>query len=276
MGLKNVSRNHSFHPTAARLGGTKTLTEIRYYQPHRERKQMTDTVLDRSVAEVVARLKDKGLISLYLCGSFGTQDELPSSDVDLLSVVKDDFDSREAADVDAYLRTEFTSQTGIKASLARITLSELAGDMERDQFIPLPLWVKQFPFFRRVWGQHIDLATLKVERWSLSEEARHLIEQIQRSIHSTRRTNGTGKLRAPEFAKMILHLAFVEVEAEYGLPFDPSYKKLTQSLGHVGDHIVHHAFAVRTSRIDTVDAFLALCEKAEEYVNAIEKRRKSW
>ena len=58
---------------------------------------MTDTVLDRSVAEVVARLKDKGLISLYLCGSFGTQDELPSSDVDLLSVVKDDFDSREAA-----------------------------------------------------------------------------------------------------------------------------------------------------------------------------------
>lgn len=237
---------------------------------------MTDTVLDRSVAEVVARLKDKGLISLYLCGSFGTQDELPSSDVDLLSVVKDDFDSREAADVDAYLRTEFTSQTGIKASLARVTLSELAGDMERDQFIPLPLWGKQFPFFRRVWGQHIDLAALKVERWSLSEEARHLIEQIQRSIHSIRRTNGTGKLRAPEFAKMILHLAFVEVEAEYGLPFDPSYKKLTQSLGHVGDHIVHHAFAVRTSRIDTVDAFLALCEKAEEYVNAIEKRRKSW
>ena len=58
---------------------------------------MTDTVLDRSVAEVVARLKDKGLISLYLCGSFGTQDELPSSDVDLLSVVKDDLDSREAA-----------------------------------------------------------------------------------------------------------------------------------------------------------------------------------
>ena len=255
--------------------GRKTIFVLK---SRRDIRRLVDKMaaLHRAVTEVVSRLEDKGLVSIYLCGSLGTPDELPSSDIDLLAIVEDSFDVDEGKLADDYLRTEFSRQTDVKATVARVTLSELAGDSERDQFIPVPLMVKHFPFFRLMWGRKIDPRGIGVEPYSLKSEAIRHIERVRGTTRSVRMHQGVVRMHPAEFAKMILHLAFVEAEVEHGLAFTPSYERLARHLGHRDDHIAHRALAVRKSRDRSAKTFLELCDAAEQYVDDLEKRLAAW
>jgi len=103
---------------------------------------------------IVQKLKDKGLISLYLAGIVPSKDQITSSDIDIFGIVESDFDFQEEEKVNCYLRIYLAKEMGIETIFRGIALSELNGGKQKGtitKWIPIRILIKRLPFFQHLW-----------------------------------------------------------------------------------------------------------------------------
>jgi hypothetical protein len=150
--------------------------------------------IDRVKEVIVQRLKDKGLISLYLAGTVPSKDQITSSGIDIFGIVESEFDFQEEEKVNCYIRIYLVKEIGIEAIFRGITLSELNGGKQKGtitKWIPIRILIKRFPFFQHLWGTEFDFSEFRVKRYEPQQEAKVQIKNIRRNIESIRkRTQG--------------------------------------------------------------------------------------
>lgn len=226
---------------------------------------------------IVHKLKDKGLISLYLGGTVPSRDRIPSSDIDTLGIVESNFDFKKEQKVNCYLRGRLRKEIGIDSTFRGITLSELNGGKQKGiitKWVPIRILIKRLPFFRHLWGKELDFSEFEVKRYSPQQEAQVQVKNIRRNIESLR--EGTQGFPIRDITKHLLSLIALEAEVEYGFTFDPSYEKLAKYLEKEEGHIVHRVMELRKEPEINRTEILLFSNQAEKYLNDLERRSGMW
>ncbi len=233
--------------------------------------------IDRIREVIIKKLKDKGLLSLYLGGTVPSKDRIPSSDIDTLGIVESAFDFEEEEKVNRYLRGCLEEEVGIDSTFRGVTLSELNGGKQKGivtKWVPIRILIKRLPFFKHLWGKEFDFSKFQVRRYEPQQEAKVQIKNIRRNIESLRK--GTQEFPIRDITKHLLSLIALEAEVEHGFTFDPSYEKLAKHLEREKRHVVHQAMAVRKRPQINRTQILLFCSQAEKYLDDLERRSGMW
>jgi len=239
--------------------------------------QNIEIQIDRIKEAIIKKLKDKGLISLYLGGTVPSRDRIPSSDIDILGIVEPDFDFKEEEKVNCYLRGCLKEEIGIDSTFRGITLSELNGGKQKGiitKWVPIRILIKRLPFFKYFWGREFCFSKFRVDRYKPQQEAKLQIKNIRRNIESLR--EGTEGFPIRDITKHLLSLIALEAEVEYGFIFDPSYDKLAKHLEKEKGHIAHRAMELRKEPEINRTQILLFCNQAEKYLDDLEGRTGMW
>ena len=231
-------------------------------------------IINRVSEATVSKLHKRGLLALYLGGTFLTSDRLSSSDIDLLGIVAKTFDFCEEDHLNSYFDESVEPEVGIKSCFRGITISELKGGIQKGNatsWIPIRIMIKRLPFYMHLWGIKFNFTTFPIKPYPPKEEAGIHFIGIKRSIKSIRRKNGKLRLSPQAFAKQVLHLAFVEAEVAYGFKFTPSYEGLIDHLKDRKDHFAHRALEMRKAEAISTEEYLAFCDQAERYISNLKK-----
>ncbi len=231
-------------------------------------------IINRVSEATVSKLHKRGLLALYLGGTFLTSDRLSSSDIDLLGIVMKTFDFCEEDHLNRYFDEFVEPEFGIKSCFRGITISELQGGNQKGNvtsWIPIRIMIKRLPFYMHLWGMKFDFTTFPIKPYPPKQEAGIHFIGIKRSIKSIRRKNGKLRLSPQAFAKQVLHLAFVEAEIAYGFKFTPSYEELIDHLKDRKDHFAHRALVTRKAEAVSTEEYLTFCDQAERYISNLKK-----
>jgi len=222
----------------------------------------------------VKELKDKGLISLYLAGTILTKDRTPYSDIDLFGIVTSDFQIiKEENKINKIFKKQKKNLCkGIETKFRAIAIDELEGAKPRGivaKFIGLNNVIKQFPYYKLLYGKKLDFSKFPIKPLELKEQAKKQIKALKTSIKHIKEKKE--KFPIQDFSKHILILARIEAEKDYGFKFDPSYKKLTQHLAKQREHIAHKAMKLRYKKV-TRKEILDLSKELESYIRHLKKK----
>jgi len=233
--------------------------------------------IDKIKEVIIQKLKDKGIISLYLGGTVPSEDRIPSSDIDVLGVVEPNFNFKEEEKLNSHLTKYLAKEIGIEVTFRGITLSELNGGKREGtitRWVPIRILIKRLPFFKYLSGKKLDFSEFRVKRYDPQQEAKVQIKNIRRNIESLREETEGFPLR--DITKHLLSLIALEAEIEYGFTFDPSYEKLAKHLEKEKGHIVHRAMALRKKPQVSRTQILHFCSQAEKYLDDLKRRSESW
>ena len=233
-------------------------------------------IINRVSEVTVSKLHKRGLLALYLGGTFLTSDRLSSSDIDLLGIVTKMFDFCEEDHLNSYFDESVEPEFGIKSCFRGITISELQGGNQKGNatsWIPIRIMIKRLPFYIHLWGMKFNFTTFPIKPYPPKQEADIHFNDIKRSIKSIRRKNGKLRLSPQAFAKQVLHLAFVEAEVVYGFKFTPSYEGLIDHLKDQKDHFAHRALEIRKAETVSTEEYLAFCDQAERYISKLKNKK---
>ena len=239
-----------------------------------QKDDLHHAIINQVSEETVSKLHKRGLLALYLGGTFLTSDRLSSSDIDLLGIVAKTFDFCEEDHLNSYFDESVEPEFGIKSCFRGITISELQGGNQKGNatsWIPIRIMIKRLPFYMHLWGMKFNFTTFPIKPYPPKQEAGIHFIGIKRSINSIRRKNGKLRLSPQSFAKQVLHLAFVEAEIVYGFKFTPSYEGLIDHLKDQKDHFAHRALEVRKAEAVSTEEYLTFCDQAERYISNLKK-----
>jgi len=122
--------------------------------------------IDRIREVIIKKLKDKGLLSLYLGGTVPSRDRIPSSDIDTLGLVESAFDFKEEEKVNRYLRGCLKEEIGIDSTFRGVALSELNGGKQKGvitKWVPIRILIKRLPFFKHLWERNLISRSLELK-----------------------------------------------------------------------------------------------------------------
>ncbi|MBU0456698.1 MAG: hypothetical protein ABH824_03275 [Nanoarchaeota archaeon] len=223
----------------------------------------------------VKELRDKGLVSLYLAGTILTKDRTPQSDIDLFGIVTSEFDIiKEENNVNAIFKKKQRSLCGgFETRFRALGVDELEGGKPRGsiaKYIGISAAVKQWRFYKKLWGKRIDFSKFKIEH-NLEDEARNCIGFLEAFIKDLKK--GKELYPRPNFIKRVLHLSRIEAEKYHNFKFHPSFKKLAQYLLAERKHIIHEAMELRYKRVSKRD-IEKFVKEVETYIKDIKERMK--
>ncbi len=243
---------------------------------------MNNNHLTRIIKEItkftVDELKNKGLISLYLSGTILTKDRVEYSDIDLFGIVPPDFNIIEEENK---INSEFKKRRktlcgGFETRFRAIGTDELNKGKLRGimaKYIGLNILIKEFPFFKKLWGGDLDFSKFRVKPIKPKEEAKIYIKTIENFMKKLKK--GEELFPIQNFPKSILYLVRVEAEKDYNFKFNPYYVDLEKHLAKQKDHIVHKAMKLRHKKLKRKD-ILDFEEDIKKYLKYMKKRVKEW
>ena len=126
-----------------------------------QKDDLHHAIINQVSEETVSKLHDRGLLALYLGGTFLTPDQLPSSDIDLLGIVAKAFDFCEEDHLNRYFDEFVEPEFGIKSCFRGITISELQGGNQKGNatsWIPIRIMIKQLSFHMHFIGRRVFTA----------------------------------------------------------------------------------------------------------------------
>ena len=238
--------------------------------------------IKRAINNIVNHLVEKignRLIAIYLAGTILTSERKPESDIDLFCVVSSDFDfAREDAMNEYFKKHKKDLCGGRDTKFHGIPMSELEGGPAKSRItgpfgIPIRIMVKQFLYYKRLWGKRINFRKFPTHGISLEEVMEHRIKWAEMNVRNVK----SGKFNRPydDFIKAIIQLCNIDAQLNYGYKFDPSFKKLARHLKNEEEHIIHLCLEYRAkAKSLTKKERSYFLSKADEYVKDLKKKVK--
>lgn len=220
-------------------------------------------------------LKDKGLISLFIAGTILNPKERTSqSDIDFFAIVEPYFDLQEENELNNKLKQlKDTFCLGFESRLRCFDTDYLSGGKPKN-FIQEKIFkpgqiIKKFPHFKLIWGKKFDFDKDFIEPISHKEEAKHLIEILEKTTKDVRK----GKQQFPlkDFPKFTIELARLEAEALHGMKYTIERKKIQKHLSKNKNHIIHEAMYIREHGA-TREEIIDFCNKIDKYIKDVKEK----
>ena len=126
---------------------------------------MNDGRLLRAIKRIVLGYCGDEPISLYGIGSYWSHEMIPSSDVDLVGVMKPSFDFRREAQINIALNRKIRSAH--KIDFGTMSYDEFFGGATQGslmRYVELPIFLSFLKQARRIYGKRIDFSKLRLNR----------------------------------------------------------------------------------------------------------------
>lgn len=220
------------------------------------------------------RLKDRGLISLYLAGSILSRKErVPDSEIDFFGIMSLEFYPEDEKKINLTLENLRNSLCGgYECRFRGVFLQELKdgkpvspmGNIARPERL-----AQRIPFFKLVWGKKFDYKKYFVKPMKLKEEAEFLISQLTDMMKDLK--GGNQEFPIADFPKFIIELVCVEAQLYLGYKYHPGRKRLQRFFRKEENHIIHKAMELRERKAGLIE-MVEFCKDIEKYIRNLRKK----
>ncbi len=210
-------------------------------------------------------LENKGLVSLYVTGSFLTKSRIISSNVGLIGIVGSQFrvDFEEARMNKILAEKKDTLCQGFNVLFKALSPDRAASEL-----------LKDMATLKRLWGQSFDFEKkLKNKAKDLKKRAHSLINLIENEIKQLRK--GTFKFQIQDFPKDVIELSTIESDRESDFKYDPSHIKFTQEMQQRKRNIIKEAVRLRDPHA-TPNEIIEFTDDVDLYLKDVKHRMKDW
>lgn len=220
---------------------------------------------------IISKLKDNGLLTLYLAGTIMDRDErVATSDIDFFAIVSSDFDINKEREYNAVLSSKRMELCeGYECRIRFFPLCSLQGGEIKGVLNVLKpeRIVQKLPFYKILWGKKWNYKEDFIEPMALKNEAKLLITQIKVSIRHIK--SGQEKFALTYFPKLVIELVRVEAQIFHNFEYHPGRKKLAEHLSEDKEHIVHKAMELRNKDM-TREELLIFVQEVEQYISDLQ------
>jgi cyclopropane fatty-acyl-phospholipid synthase-like methyltransferase/predicted nucleotidyltransferase len=187
------------------------------------------------------------LVSLYLIGSFLSEEMVESSDIDLVGVMKPSFDFRRESRINKTLNE--TVRSGHRIDLGTMSYDEFFGGPRKGSLtkhIDLPIFLNFLKGARLICGKRINFDKLPVKPASAEEELRYWIR-----VYDEHKSDFIMKDRIrPDFSfrdfiKIIFYIANLELQLLRNQSSKSGYVEIERAFANDKTHLVHYSMRMR-------------------------------
>ena len=227
-----------------------------------------DRRLLQEIKRIVLDCCGNELISLYAIGSFSFHEMIPSSDIDLVGVMKPSFDFRKETKINKALNHKIHSDH--KIDLGTMSYAEFFGGTQKGSLmkhIELPIFLNFLKRSQRISGKPINFDKLPINPASPEEELRYHIkvfDEYKAGFRQRDRIRSDFSFR--DFLKIMFYIANLELQLERELTPRVGYTEIDKAFREDKEHIVHYSMKLRRKGTIGRKERQSWLDSAERYV----------
>jgi hypothetical protein len=193
---------------------------------------------------------------------------IPSSDIDLVGVMKPSFDFRKENEVNRALNQKTRSTH--KIDLGTMSYAEFFGGRQQGSLmrhIELPVFLNFLKHARIIYGKRIDFSKLPIKPASPEKELSYHINVFDKHKADFRERSRIGSdFSFRDFLKIIFYIANLELQLTKGQIPKARYTEIDKALRRDKEHIVHYSMKLRRKRTIWRKERQSWLDSAERYV----------
>lgn len=229
---------------------------------------MNDRRLLRAIKAAVLDSCGEEMVSLYAMGSFPRHEMIQSSDVDLVGVMKPNFDFSKEPQINKAINREI--RYAHKIDLGTMSYEEFFGGIQQGSIlrhIELPILLNFLKHARLIYGKKINFDKLPIKPASCQEELEYHItvfDEYKSAFRRRYRIRSDFSFR--DFLKIIFYIANLELQLVRGNEPRVAYTEIERAFRTDQKHIVHHSMNLRRKKSIGRTERQSWLDSAERYV----------
>lgn len=216
---------------------------------------------------------DNSAVSIYLMGSFSTKDMTKKSDIDIIGIMKPDFNFRKERTINSILNKKIKSSH--KISLGLMSYDEFFGGKKQGSLsmhIALPVFLNFLKTAKHVHGKKLDFDKFPAKPAKPKEELNYHIKFFSLFKNKFRRKDRISEdFEFRDFVKMIFYVASLELLIKNHAARKTSYSDIEAAFRKDKIHIVHISLKLRKKDMISDREKQDWLDKAELYINEMKK-----
>lgn len=204
-------------------------------------QRLKQTVLENAGEQVV---------SLYIVGSFISNEMIESSDIDLVGIMKPSFDFRREAHINRILNKTIHSKHRI--DLGTMSFDEFFGGAQKGSLMThteLPIFLNFLEGGKLIWGKRINFDKLPIKPASPEQELKYHLREFDKYKNEFRKKNALGPdFSFRDFIKTIFYVANAELQLSQHLTPKSGYTDIVRAFADNKTHPVHYSLQLRRKK----------------------------
>jgi predicted nucleotidyltransferase len=208
------------------------------------------------------------LVSLYVIGSFLSDEMVESSDIDLVGIMEASFDFRNESRINKALNDRIRSHHRI--DLGTMSYDGFLGGLQKGtltKHIELPVFLSFLKHARLIYGKRINFDKLPIKPASPEQELRYYIKvfgEYEAAFRKRERIRPDFSFR--DFLKIVFYIANLELQLNRNLSPRKSYSEIVRAFRDDRTHIVHYSMKLRHKKRIGRNEKQSWLDSAERYV----------
>jgi predicted nucleotidyltransferase len=229
---------------------------------------MNHKQLLQEIKRVVLENAHDALVSLYVIGSYRSNEMVASSDIDLIGVMKSSFDFSREARINEMLNERIRPKHRI--DLGTMSYDEFFGGAQMGSLmkhIDLPIFLAFMKGARLIYGRKINFDKLPVKPASPEEQLEYhtkVFNEYKADFRKNSRIRADLTFR--DFIKIVFYIANIELQLTRNLAPRRSYAEIVKAFRNDKNHIVHYSMKLRCKKTISREQKESWLDLAEGYV----------
>jgi predicted nucleotidyltransferase len=204
----------------------------------------------QSIKQAVSENAGEYVVSLFVLGSFLSDEMTPLSDIDLVGVMKPTFDFRREAPLNRILNKTVHSKHRI--DLGTMSYDEFFGGTQKGsvmRYIELPIFLNFLRRARLIYGKRINFDKLPIKPASPEQELKYHLREFDKYKREFKRKNAAGPdFSFSDFIKIIFYIANTELQLTRHLTPRRRYTEIVRAFAKDKTHLVHYSMQLRRKK----------------------------
>ncbi len=211
------------------------------------------------------------LISLYVIGSFLTEDMIESSDIDFVGIMKSSYNYDDEEKLNEILNEKIPSSHRI--DIGMMSYDEFFGGESKGSImenINLPVFINFLKKARLIHGKHLNFDDFPIKLASSREEFEYYINTFYEHKDAFKEEDLIGRdFTFRDFIKLIFYIARLELQLMDNFEPANSYSGIAAAFKTKENHIVHYSLKLRKQRVISRDEKIKWIELADQYISKL-------
>lgn len=225
------------------------------------------------IKNIMIEQAGEDIVSLYVMGSFMTKDVEKTSDIDIIAIMKDDFDFRKEISINSLLNRKL--KTKYQVSLGTMSIKEFYRGRRKGSLTKhtgLPIFLNFLKHAKLIHGKRLAPDKFPVKPASLKMQMNYHCNLILTYGKHFRKIDKIGvDWTFRDFIKTSFYIADLELQITRKTKPKPRYADIVNAFKAKKYHIIHETMRLRKKKFITSKEKQEWISKAEDYAKEMKK-----